>query len=163
MKLLKITPSFLFVLALFIVAEPFLLMAVQLTEAQRLKHFNLEDHLAIEGYDPVSYFEGKPKEGNKNLTADYKGVRYRFASQNHLDAFVAAPEKYEPEYGGWCAYSMTRGEKNSIDPETYKIVDGRLLLFYNGFLFNQLKKWNKGNDVEQLATADKEWETIVKK
>ena len=78
-------------------------------------------------------------------------------SQANLDVFKKSPEKFEPAYGGWCAYAMgNTGEKVEIDPETYKIVEGKLYLFYNAYFTNTLPKWNK--EEKSLKTkADKNW------
>lgn len=131
------------------------------TDAPRQKHYNLDDGLAIEGYDPVSYFDGKPAEGKNNLTYSYKGVIYRFANQENLAKFRLAPEKYEPAYGGWCAYAMgENGEKVKVDPETYKIVGGKLYLFYNFWANNTLEKWNK-NEPKLKEAGDRNWSKIV--
>lgn len=131
------------------------------TDALRQKHYNLDDGLAIEGYDPVSYFDGKPAEGKNNLTYSYKGVIYRFSNQGNLAKFKSAPEKYEPAYGGWCAYAMgENGEKVKVDPETYKIVDGKLYLFYNFWANNTLEKWNK-NELKLKEAGDRNWSKIV--
>lgn len=131
------------------------------TDALRQKHYNLDDGLAIEGYDPVSYFDGKPAEGKNNLTYSYKGVIYRFSNQGNLAKFKSTPEKYEPAYGGWCAYAMgENGEKVKVDPETYKIVDGKLYLFYNFWANNTLEKWNK-NEPKLKEAGDRNWSKIV--
>ena len=131
------------------------------TDALRQKHYNLDDGLAIEGYDPVSYFDGKPAEGKSNLTYSYKGVIYRFLNQENLAKFKSAPEKYEPAYGGWCAYAMgENGEKVKVDPETYKIVGGKLYLFYNFWANNTLEKWNK-NEPKLKEAGDRNWSKIV--
>jgi YHS domain-containing protein len=101
-------------------------------DAVRQKQFNLKKNLAIEGYDPVSYFDGKPVEGKPEIKTTHKGVVYQFVTQTNLNKFKAAPDKYEPAYGGWCAFAMGEtGEKVKVDPETYKIMDGKLYLFYN--------------------------------
>ena len=129
----------------------------------RKKQFNLsDDKLAIEGYDVVSYFNGQPKKGSKNLSFNNKGVTYNFSSQANLDLFKKSPEKFEPTYGGWCAYAMgNTGEKVEVDPETYKIVDGKLYLFYNAYFSNTLPKWNKDEKNLKLK-ADKNWLTLFK-
>ena len=129
----------------------------------RKKQFNLsDDKLAIEGYDVVSYFNGQPKKGSKNLSFNNKGVTYYFSSQANLDLFKKSPEKFEPTYGGWCAYAMgNTGEKVEVDPETYKIVDGKLYLFYNAYFSNTLPKWNKDEKNLKLK-ADKNWLTLFK-
>lgn len=112
---------------------------------------------AVGGFDVTTYFEGKPSEGSASITARYRGVTYAFASEQNRLKFDLDPERFIPAYGGWCAWAMVDGEKVDVDPETYKIVDGRLLFFYNGFLGNTLKKWNKGNEVELKEKADGQW------
>ena len=127
------------------------------TESIRKKHFNTKQNLGIQGYDPVSYFDSKPKEGKESLKFTFKGVTYQFAKETNLNKFKSAPEKYEPAYGGWCAYAMgATGEKVKIDPETYKITDGKLYLFYNFWANNTLKDWNK-EEKTLKDKADKNW------
>ncbi len=129
----------------------------------RKKHFNHSTGLAIEGYDPVSYFSNKPKEGSKNRSYTYKGITYRFSSTTNLNLFKKNPAKYEPQYGGWCAYAMgNSNEKVEVDPETYKIVKGKLYLFYNSFFNNTKTDWNK-NEKNLKAKADKNWAKFLKK
>jgi YHS domain-containing protein len=85
--------------------------------------------LALQGYDPVAYFEdGKPTRGTKKLSASYGGARYLFASEAHRKLFLENPKKYVPEYGGFCAAGASYGEKVDIDPKTGKVVDGKLYL-----------------------------------
>jgi YHS domain-containing protein len=130
----------------------------------RTKQFNIEKSgLAIEGYDPVAYFaSNKAMEGNKDITTVYGGVTYRFASVQNRDLFKANPAKYEPQYGGWCAYAMgAKGEKVEVDPETFKIVDGKLYLFYNKYFNNTLKTWNK-DETHLKANADQSWAKFIK-
>lgn len=129
--------------------------------AVRTKQFNLEKQVALQGYDPVSYFDGKPQEGKKGFEVTYLGITYRFANASNLKHFKDNPGKYEPAYGGWCAYAMgNTGEKVKIDPETYKIQNGKLYLFYNFWGNNTLTDWNKN---EQLlkTRADQNWKKIV--
>ncbi len=122
---------------------------------------NIKDGLAIQGYDPVSYFKDKPIEGKKEFSKQYKGATYRFATSQNRDEFAKKSEKYTPEYGGWCAYAMADGDKVSIDPETYKIIDGKLYLFYHTFFSNTLAKWNEDeNKLHQKADAA--WQKIEK-
>lgn len=130
----------------------------------RQKQFNLDDHhVAIQGYDPVAYFTtGKAIEGKENLKADHQGVTYHFASKEDRDAFLANASKYEPQYGGWCAYAMgAKGEKVEVDPETFKIVNGKLYLFYNKFFNNTLKSWNK-DEANLKSKADKNWANVYR-
>jgi YHS domain-containing protein len=132
------------------------------SDALRTSHFNLKKSLAVEGYDPVSYFEGKPLKGKSDIKFAYKGITYYFASASNLAKFKVDPGKYEPAYGGWCAYAMgDSGEKVKIDPETFKIVDGKLYLFYNFWGNNTLEHWNK-NEKKLKAVADHNWTNIVR-
>lgn len=142
-----------------------LLLASQVVFAQsddaRKGNFNIKKNVAIEGYDPVSYFDGKPLEGEAKFTATFKGVTYLFSSASNASKFKAAPEKYEPAYGGWCAYAMgENGEKVKIDPETYKIAEGKLYLFYNFWGNNTLKEWNK-NEKTLKSKADQNWKKFL--
>lgn len=132
-------------------------------ESTRKEQYNLEKGIALQGYDPVAYFKNsKAIKGNKNFAATYEGVTYYFSSKANKDAFVKMPSAYEPQYGGWCAYAMgSAGEKVSIDPETFKIVDGKLYVFYNKFFNNTLTSWNK--DEQKLKKqADANWKKIIK-
>jgi YHS domain-containing protein len=139
---------------------PFGLMAQ--SEPTRLTHFNLKNKIGIQGYDPVSYFKGEPKEGDQKITLSHKGVIYYFASETNRESFRLTPDKFEPAYGGWCAFAMGEsGEKVKIDPETFKIVDGRLYLFYNFWGNNTLEDWNNNQTKLKLA-ADKNWSAMCK-
>lgn len=127
-------------------------------DAKRVEQYNLENKVAIQGYDPVGYFtDGKAIKGKKELTTSYQGVVYKFSSSENKEAFLKNPSKYEPQYGGWCAYAMgSAGEKVEINPETFKVIDGKLYLFYNAYFNNTLKSWNK--DQTNLKTkADINW------
>ncbi|MCU0440856.1 MAG: YHS domain-containing protein [Bacteroidia bacterium] len=131
--------------------------------ATRKKHFNIESSgLAIQGYDPVSYFTSSPIKGKSDIYLYYNGVKYLFASQQNLQTFKLNPTKYEPTYGGWCAYAMGQyGEKVEVDPLKYKIVDGKLNLFYYSIINNTLNKWNE-KESELKPLADKNWAKIIK-
>ncbi|MFA6084698.1 YHS domain-containing (seleno)protein [Mucilaginibacter sp.] len=134
-------------------------ITVCLAQKVTTSNFNLDKNgLAIEGYDPVAYFTAnKAMEGKKEITLVNNGVTYRFASAKDRELFKADPEKYLPQYGGWCAYAMgATGEKVSIDPETFKLVDGKLYLFYNQFFNNTKKSWNK-DEANLKAKADANW------
>ena len=137
------------------------LVFAQTTEV-RTAQFNLKKSIAIEGYDPVSYFDNKPLEGKNELKITHKSVTYLFANAANLAKFKVNPDKYEPAYGGWCAYAMGEtGEKVKVDPETFKIVDGKLNLFYNFWGNNTLMDWNK-NEAILKGKADQNWKKFVK-
>lgn len=134
------------------------------TPGRTESHYNLDDGLAIKGYDPVAYFpEGgsKPTKGSKDITTKVGGVTYRFASQDHLDKFKANPDRYEPTYGGWCAYAMVDGEKASIDPKSFIAKGHRLFLFYNGLFGDTRAKWLKRDHDEQAQEADEHWKKLT--
>ena len=116
----------------FLVSTLIIVQAFSQTDELRKKHYNVKKNIALEGYDPVSYFYGTPAEGKSEIKFVNKGITYLFASLGNLNKFKIHPENYEPAYGGWCAFAMGKtGEKVKIDPETFKIVDGRLYVFYN--------------------------------
>lgn len=130
--------------------------------SKRIKEFNLENKVAIQGYDPVAYFTlKKAVKGKSSFTATYEGVTYNFSSQANKDLFLKNPSSYEPQYGGWCAYAMgENNEKVEINPETFKIIDGKLYLFYNAYFNNTLKSWNK-NETNLKKKADANWKKII--
>lgn len=148
------------ILALMIGCFPAIVMA-QDQSALRKKQFNLEGNLAIDGYDPVAYFKSnKAIKGKKDLAVSHQSIIYYFSSVENKETFKKNPSHYEPEYGGWCAYAMgEKGEKVSIDPETFKIVDNKLYLFYNRFFNNTLKSWNK-DEARLKTSADAHWKKI---
>ncbi|WP_343695689.1 YHS domain-containing (seleno)protein [Flavobacterium sp.] len=132
-------------------------------DAKRISQYNLENKVGIQGYDPVGYFnQGKAVKGKKEISVSYQGVTYNFSSAENKNAFLKNPSKYEPQYGGWCAYAMgSTGEKVEINPETFKIVDGKLYLFYNAYFNNTLKSWNEDQD-NLKEKADTNWKKIYK-
>jgi len=129
----------------------------------RKKHFNIEKSIAIQGYDPVSYFTAaKAIKGNKQYAYNYGNAIYYFSSSTNLELFKALPNKYEPQFGGWCAYAMgNTGEKVEIDPKTFKIVGGKLYLFYHSLFNNTLDTWNK-SESSLLQNANANWKKIFK-
>lgn len=132
-------------------------------KATRLKHFNIEDGIALQGYDPVAYFtKNKAVKGEKKYAVNAEGVIYYCSSLENQKLFIKDYKKYEPQYGGWCAYAMgARNEKVEIDPETFKIKDGKLYLFYHSWTNNTLLDWNE--DEANLKTkADKNWKALFK-
>ncbi|MEL7001973.1 MAG: YHS domain-containing (seleno)protein [Bacteroidota bacterium] len=131
------------------------------SEAIRKKHFNIKKKVAIKGYDPVSYFSGDPQEGSKSIWHTYKGVTYYFKDVSNQQKFKKDPAKYEPQYGGWCAYAIGEtGDKVKINPERFQILDGKLYLFYDFGGFNTLESWKK-DQTNLKHKADKNWEKLV--
>ena len=119
-----------------------------------------KDGLALSGYDAVAYFtESKAVKGRAEFEHDWSGVRWRFASAAHRDAFAASPEKYAPQYGGYCAYAVSRDYTYATDPEAWKVVDGRLYLNYDKSV---RILWEKELP-EVIRAADRNWPEVLKK
>ncbi len=114
--------------------------------------------VAIDGTDPVSYFEeGRPVKGVKQHAAEWKGATWYFASERNRQTFLADPERYAPRYGGYCAWAVSRGHTASSDPEAWKIVDGKLYLNYD---LSVRKKWL--TDVAgNIRRADENWPKLL--
>lgn len=137
-------------------------LTVSIAQTIQQKQYNLKNSLALQGYDPVSYFDNKPEEGKATFRLTHNGVMYQFSSQANLNKFKASPEKFEPAYGGWCAFAMGEsGEKVKVDPATFKILDGKLYLFYNFWGNNTLTDWNK-SEKKLKEAADRNWNKFVK-
>ena len=115
---------------------------------------------AIRGYDPVAYFtEGKPVKGSSDFETEWKGATWRFASAANREAFLADPEKYAPQYGGYCAWAVSQGQTAPIEPEQWSIVDGKLYLNYNA---DVQAKW-KADVPGFIARADENWPKVLEK
>jgi YHS domain-containing protein len=127
------------------------------TDNLNLKHFNLSKGVALSGYDPVSYFNNKPVKGTAKISVTYKSIIYYFSTPANKETFLQTPDKFLPQYGGWCAFAMgDSGEKVEVDPGTYKIINGKLYLFYNAYFNNTLTSWNK-NEKNLKLKADANW------
>lgn len=139
----------------------FLLFSFFITTAQ--SNLNLKDGFIAEGYDVVSYFENKAEEGHNDFSYTLNGAKYKFTTQEHLKAFKENPDKYMPQYGGFCAYAIAeKGKKVSINPEAFEIRNGKLYLFYKTVFANTLKSWQEGNPENLLKKADLNWNKIKK-
>lgn len=100
--------------------------------AEEMVNTNGSNAVAIHGYDPVAYFvESRPTKGDPAHAYTWRDAEWRFASAEHKDLFIAAPEKYAPQFGGYCALGVAQGARADIDPEAWTIVDGRLYLNYS--------------------------------
>jgi YHS domain-containing protein len=115
--------------------------------------------VAIKGYDPVAYFtESKPVKGSSDFSHEWNGAEWRFASAANRDLFKADPVKYAPQYGGYCAWAVSRGYTAGIDPEAWKIVNGRLYLNYSPKVQAQWSEDIPGN----IARAEENWPKLLK-
>jgi YHS domain-containing protein len=120
---------------------------------------NTENGWAIKGYDPVAYFTtGKPTPGTAEFTTAYKGATYRFASAENRALFIATPEKFVPQYGGYCAYAIALNRIADIEPDEWAIVNDKLYL-NNGFLAQTLWSFDKSGNITK---GDHNWPLVPK-
>jgi YHS domain-containing protein len=142
-----------------------LITIIMETNAQTNLTYVSEDNVALGGYDVVNYFTNNAAVmGSSAHKADHNGVTYYFASEDHKSKFNAKPDKYLPQYGGYCAFAM--GMNNATvpsNPGTYKIIDGKLYVFFNdlyeGQKFNTLMPWNEDED-NILKLAETNWKAM---
>ena len=112
---------------------------------------------AIKGYDSVAYHTvGKPVQGNSDFELEWNGATWRFASTQNRDLFKADPEKYAPQYGGYCAYGVSQGYKVKIEPDLWAIIEGKLYLNYSQSV---QETWNKDRP-GYIAKAEATWPDI---
>jgi len=115
---------------------------------------NTADGIGVKGYDPVAYFvAGRPRPGVDRYSYRWMGVNYRFASTEDRKKFAAEPEKYLPQYGGYCAYAMSINRIADADPSRWAMVNGQLYL-NNGFVAQRLWSLDKRGNIE---SADLNW------
>lgn len=111
-------------------------------------------NLAVEGYDTVAYFtEHKALKGNPDYETEWKGAKWRFVSQNNLRLFKNSPEKYAPQYGGYCAYAVSQNKTASIEPQLFTIHRNKLYLSYSPEVN---KKFQANRDL-YIKKADTNW------
>jgi YHS domain-containing protein len=127
--------------------------------AQKSEVFVSSD-AAIRGYDPVAYFsQGKPVKGSKEHAVSWNGATWYFSSAANQAAFKSMPEKYAPQYGGYCAYGLSQGHKAPIDPEAWTILDGKLYLNYSK---DVKSTWDKDRP-KYIQDANTNWPKIKDK
>jgi hypothetical protein len=115
---------------------------------------------AVGGYDPVAYFrEGRPVPGRRDVTWKWRGATWRFATAENRAAFQATPEKFAPQYGGYCAWAVAEGYTAKGDPRHWKVVDGKLYLNYDARIQATWEKDVPGN----IGRAEKNWPKVLDK
>lgn len=120
---------------------------------------NASRGVAIKGYDPVAYFqESKPVKGTKQFIHEWMGAQWQFATAANRDLFAASPEKYAPQYGGYCAWAVSNNYTAETDPDAWTIRDGRLFLNYSKKV---QEMWLKEVD-ERIAAGDRNWPGLHK-
>jgi hypothetical protein len=119
-----------------------------------------KDGIALKGHDPVEYFtHNRPAKGDPTRTVTYQGATYRFASEENKKLFEESPAKYAPQFGGFCAYAVSKGYTAGIDPAAFQIIDGRLLLQNSLSVRDKFNQDTAGN----TKRADANWPSIAKK
>jgi enamine deaminase RidA (YjgF/YER057c/UK114 family) len=120
-----------------------------------------EPKLSISGYDPVAYFtDGRPVQGKADFEYVWRKLRWRFASGEHRDLFIKDPRRYAPQYDGYCAMGVSNeaaAHKDTVDPEAWTIVDGKLYLVHNTYWLEQWREKAK----EYIKKADKDWQAVA--
>jgi YHS domain-containing protein len=135
------------------------LLAVGCGEAQNkpVSEVYAPGNQAINGYDPVAFFtDSMPVKGSNSYSYNWNGADWLFSSADNLDKFKADPDKYAPQYGGYCAYGTSQGHKAPTKPETWTIVNGKLYFNYNN---DVKKKWTADRD-GLIEKADANWPTV---
>jgi len=113
---------------------------------------------AINGYDTVAYFTtGEPVEGRADIAVMWKGVVWHFSSQANRESFEANPRAYAPQYGGYCAYGVSLGYRDTTEPEVWHIVDGKLYLIHTHFVRTLWKRDMRGH----IASANANWPAVL--
>ncbi len=137
----------------------FLIFVVSLS-AQQLD-YNTKKSFIAQGYDVTEYFSNRAVKGDSQFVVTHDNVNYKFASQKNLEKFKGNPEKFVPQYGGYCAYAVAvNSEKVDINPKTFEVREGKLYLFYNSWGVNTLDKWIEEDAKQLQAKADANWQKI---
>jgi YHS domain-containing protein len=137
----------------------FLLLAVGCGQpaSSQVSEIYAPDNKAINGYDPVAFFtDSMPVKGSGNFSYSWKGADWSFGSAENMEKFKADPDKYAPQFGGYCAYGCSQGHKAPTKPETWTIVDGKLYFNYNG---DVKKKWTADRDA-LIEKANVNWPAV---
>jgi hypothetical protein len=128
-------------------------------------HNLLGESVGLVGYDPVSYFPeggGRPAKGLISISVEHEGVTYRFATETHKATFLKNPAKYLPAFGGWCTWAVgALGQRVDVDPESFVVRNGRLLVFYRDPVLDTRAKFLEDPDV-LLAKAEANWPALAK-
>ena len=148
--------------SLAVAAGGLLMPLIAIPRLARASVIYVEDAVAIDGSDPVAYFDNMgPVAGDPSITTAWNGVTWRFASTANRDAFIADPERWAPQYGGYCAYAMSRGYVAATMPEAWTIDGDRL---YLNFSLDVRNLWNRDR-AQNIALGDENWpmvrETLV--
>ncbi len=127
-----------------------------------LHSYNLPSSgIALEGYCPVAYFAAnKPVMGKPEHASTYQGVTYHFVNADAKKMFDEDPDKYLPAYGGWCAFGMAVEDKFPVDPRSFQIVEGKLMLFLKNSNIDARTLWNDGDEADLIKKAESHWKKV---
>lgn len=118
---------------------------------------NWRDNVAAQGYDVVTFFSGKPQLGKLEFTTRYEGADWFFFSQANKDLFLTNPELFAPQYGGYCAWAVSKGKLAPGSPDYWLVEDGRLFFNYNARI---KRRWQKKR-ANFIKTADRRWPSLI--
>jgi YHS domain-containing protein len=132
-------------------------LAISTASIARADEIYTTNGVAINGYDAVAYFsDHKPIKGSDKFTIAYKGATFYFASAAHRDTFAGNPERYAPQFGGYCAYGTAAGHKAPTEPQAFTVVDDKLYLNYNDHVLQTWRADVSGN----IKKANANWDTV---
>lgn len=135
-----------------------LLLHTTLSFAAKPIYSGGKERAAIRGYDTVSYFtENKPIKGSEDFSYEYQDAKWLFSNQKNLDLFKSNPTKYAPQFGGYCAYAVSKNTTASIKPQYFTIHDGKLYLNYSKPVY---KRWLKDRD-GLIQKAESNWPSVL--
>lgn len=132
----------------------------KISHSKPVDEINNRQGLALKGYDPVAYFtDAKPTEGNAAIVYQWRGATYRFATAEHRDAFESNPQRYAPQFGGYCAFAVSQGTTADADPFQWALVDEKLYVNNNAFA---AALWNRDRP-GHIEAANTNWPLIPKR
>jgi YHS domain-containing protein len=132
----------------------------KVSQTRPVDELNLRQGVALKGYDPVAYYaDGAPTAGDPAFTYQWQGATWQFSTAEHREAFKADPASYAPQFGGYCAFAVSRGTTADADPQQWAIVDGKLYVNNNAFAKKLWDQDRPGN----IVAGDANWPLIPKR
>ena len=133
----------------------------EVTSRAYLHAFNLPAHgVALDGYSPVSYFDGVAERGSALFAVEHDGVTYHLTDARQVEAFRRDPQHFVPAFGGWCAFGMSVQDKFPVDPTNFLIVRGRLFVFLRNAGIDARELWIEGDEKALLRKAEAHWTEV---
>lgn len=124
---------------------------------------NLDSNgVGLGGYSPVSYLDlGVAEKGIPDHSVEYNGATYHLTDADQVATFESNPDKYQPAYGGWCAFGLTIDKQFACDPHSFKVVDGRLMMFLNDGDVDARALWEDADEAELIEKANVKWASLT--